>query len=70
MRQERSAHTMLSGPYRDLAAGAEEMEMHRLSVLSAPDPQNELGSGQTGLRKLGLLPGLRGLNSYEFVVRR
>jgi hypothetical protein len=30
---------MLAGPHLDLAAGAEKMEMHRPSVLSASDPE-------------------------------
>jgi hypothetical protein len=37
--QERSMHTVLAGPHRDLAAGAEKLEMHRPSVLSASDPE-------------------------------
>src|SRR5262245_13474935 len=37
--QERTVHTMLPGAHLDLAAGAEEMEMHRPSVLPASDPE-------------------------------
>jgi hypothetical protein len=66
--QERTVHTMLPGAHLDLAAGAEEMEMHRPSVLPAYDP--EINSEVKGsLRALCSLSSAKRLHTLRGAFR-